>query len=126
LFVQSIKKLLASGCSSEGCSFVECSTEASAIDVTFGSSVEGHAEPIHQVDDLGSPVSHLFDGWLVLKEVTAVDRIVEVVPFVVPLLARLIVDAVDAALGTHAVGPLNGCQTQQIDWDAQFCKFHRR
>ena len=126
LLVQSIEKLLTGGGSSKRSPLVKGPAKASAIDVTFGGSIEGNAQAIHQDDDLRGPVGHLFDRRLVWKEVTAVDRIVEVIPLVVPLLTGLIVDAIDTPLGTDAVGTLHWGQAQKIDRNAQFSEFHRR
>ena len=59
-----------------------------------------------------------------LQEVTAVDGIVEVLPLVVAELPRLVIDAVDPALGAHAVGAFHGREAHQIDIDADFRQLH--
>ena len=61
-----------------------------------------------------------------LQEIAAVDGVVEMLPLVVALLPGEIVDAVDAALGTHAVRALDRHEAHQIDVDAQLGQLHRR
>ncbi len=56
----------------------------------------------------GPQSTHLLDRRLVLEEVAAVDRVVEVLPLGVAELARQIVDAVDPALGADAVRAAHG------------------
>ena len=73
------------------------------IEKPFLSPVKGYSETIHQIDDLGSPVSHFLDGWLVLQKIAAVHGGVEVLPLRIAKLSRLIIAAVDATLSTNAV-----------------------
>ncbi len=92
----------------------------------FAGAVERHAQPVHQVDDFRSPVGHFLDGRLVIQKVTAVNRIVEVLPLVVAQLSRLIVAAVDPALCTNAVRAFDRSQADQVDVDTQLGQLHCR
>ena len=74
---------------------------------------------------LRAPVGHFLDRRLMLQKVAAVDGVVEVQPLVVALLAREVVDAVDAALGADAVRALDRRQAHQVDVDAQLGQLHR-
>ena len=57
---------------------------------------------------------------------TAVNGIVEVLPFGVAELPSLVVAAIDAALSADAVRPLHGRQTDQINFNAQLGQLHGR
>ena len=72
----------------------------------------------------GAQYGHLLDGRLVLQEIAAIDRVVEVLPLAVAQLPRLIVAAVDAALGTDAVRAFDRRQAHQVDGNSQFGQFH--
>jgi hypothetical protein len=61
-----------------------------------------------------------------LQEVAAVDGVVEVLRLVIALLARQLVDAVDAALSAYAVRSLDGREAHHVDVDAPFSQLHRR
>ena len=74
----------------------------------------------------GAPIAHFLHRRLMLQKVAAVNRVVEVLPLVVALLPRQIVDAVDAPLGTNAVRALHRHQAHQVDVDAQLGQLHRR
>ncbi len=89
-------------------------------------AIECHAQPVHQVDDPRGPVGHLLDRRLMLQEVAAVHRVVQMQPFRVAQLTRLVVARIDPALGTHAVRSLDRGQTHEIHVDAQLGQFHGR
>ena len=103
LLVQGVDQLLAGRGPGEGRPLVERAAEAALVAKALGRAVEGHAQPVHEVDDLGGPVGQFLDRRLVLQEVAAVDGVVEVLPFAVAQLPRQVVDAVDAALGADAM-----------------------
>ena len=124
LLVQRVEQLLAGGGAGKGGALEERAAEAALIAKAFGRAIEGHAQAIHQVDDPRRPIGHFLDRRLMLQEVAAVDRVVEVLPLVVALLPREIVDAVDAALGADAVRALDGHQAHQVDVDAQLGQLH--
>ena len=73
---------------------------------------------------LRPPLGHFLDRRLMLQKVAAVDGVVEVQPLVVALLAREVVDAVDAALGADAVRALDRHEAHQVDVDAQLGQLH--
>ena len=73
---------------------------------------------------LRGPVGHLLDRRLVLQEIAAVDRVVEVLPFTVAQLARLIIAAINPSLSTDAVGSFDRRQTHQVNVDPQLGQFH--
>ena len=125
LLVEGIEQLLAGRRAGEGGALEQRAAEAALIAKTFRRAIERHAQPVHQVDDPRPPLGHFLDGRLVLQKVAAVDRVVEVQPLAVALLAGERVDAVDAALGADAVRPFDGREAHQIDVDAQFGQLHR-
>src|SRR5690606_10318175 len=90
----------------------------------LGRSVKRHAEAVHEIDDLGPPHAHFVHRGLVLEEIAAVDGVVEVEPLVVARLPRLVIDAVNAALGADAVGALHGLKAHNVDVDAQLGQLH--
>ena len=98
LLVEGIKELLPGRGACESGALEQRAAEPALVSITFGRTVEGNAEPIHQIDDLGTPIAHFLDGGLMLKEIAAVNGVVKMFPLVVALLAGEIVDAVDAAL----------------------------
>src|SRR5690606_8557064 len=102
--VEGVEQLLAGGGAGKRRSLVQRSAETATIDEAFGRAVKGYAEPIHQVDNFRRPVGHFLHGRLMLEEVAAIDGIIEMLPLAVAQLPRLVVDAVDATLSTHAVG----------------------
>ena len=124
LFVEGVEQLLSGGGAGKRGPFVERAAEAALVAKAFGRAIEGHAEPVHQVDDPGSPVGHFLDGRLMLEEVAAVDGVVEVQLFAVALLASEVVDAVDAALGTDAVRTFHRREAHQVDRNPQLGQFH--
>jgi hypothetical protein len=65
-------------------------------------------------------VGHLVDGRLVVEEVAAVERLIDVHPLAETLLSNHIGAGVDPALGTDAVRPLDRDQREQIDRHAGF------
>lgn len=99
--------------------------QTAGVDESFASPVERHAQAVHQLDDLGCPVSHFFDRRLVIQKVTSVDRVVEVFPLIVAELPSRVIAAVDAALRANAMRTFDRGQTDQIDLGAQLGQLHR-
>jgi hypothetical protein len=66
LIVERIEQLLSGRRTGERRPLEERAAEAALIAKTLWRSIEGNAQPIHQVDDLGRPVGHLLDGRLML------------------------------------------------------------
>ena len=124
LFVEGVEQLLAGGGAGKGRAAVERAAEAPLVAKALGRAVEGHAQPVHQVDDLRRPVGHFLDRRLVLEEIAAVDGVVKVLPLGVAQLPREVVDAVDAALGADAVRALDGQQAHQADAAFELGQFH--
>ena len=124
LLVKRIEQLLAGGRPGEGRSLEERTAKPPLIAKTLGSAVERHAQTVHQVDDPRAPIGHFLDRRLVLQEVAAVDRIVEMLPLVVALLPRQGVDAVDAPLGADAVRAFDRYEADEIDACAEFRQPH--
>ncbi len=108
LVVERIEQLLAGRGAGESRALEQRAAKATLVAKALGRAVEGDAEPIHQVDDLWRPEGHFLDRGLVLQEVAAVDRVVEVQIFAVALLARDVVDAVDASLAQTLCERLTG------------------
>ncbi len=125
LLVQSVKKLLTGGGAGKGGPRKERAAEPPLVAETLGSPVERDPKAIHQVDDSWTPLGHFLDGRLMAKKIAAVYRVVKVLPLGVAELARQVVDAVDAALGTHAMGAADRSEAYQIHLDSQFGQFHR-
>ena len=98
LLVEGVEKLLAGGGAGEEGALEERAAEEAQVALAFGRAVEGHAHAVEQVDDLRRPVAHLQHRRLVGQEVAAEDRLVEVHPLAVALLAGDLVAGVDAAL----------------------------
>ncbi len=87
---------------------IERAAEPPLVAKSLRRAVEGHAQPVHQVDDPRRPIGQFLDRRLVLQEIAAVDGVVEMFPLVVAELPGEIVDAVDAALGTALCERLTG------------------
>jgi len=90
----------------------------------FGGAIERDAQAIHEVDDARAPIAHFLHGRLMLEKVAAIDRVVEMLPLVVALLTREVVDAVDPALRADAVGALDGHQAHEIHVEAELSELH--
>jgi hypothetical protein len=118
LLVQGVEQLLAGGGAGEVRPLEQRAAEQPQIPLALGGAVERHAHAVEQVDDLRRPVGHLVDGRLVLEEVAAVERLVEVHPLAVALLAGDVVARVDAALRAHAVRSLDRDHREQVDVEA--------
>jgi len=69
----------------------------------FGRAAKRDADAVEKVDDPRAPVAHFLDRRLMREKVAAIDRVVEVLEFVVALLAGHVVDGVDPALRADAV-----------------------
>ena len=124
LLVERVEQLLAGGRSGEGRAAVERAAEPPLVAKALGRAIEGHAQPVHQVDDPRRPVGQFLDRRLVLEEIAAVDGVVEMLPLVVAELPREVVDAVDAALGADAVRAFDGQQAHDADVAFEFGQFH--
>ncbi len=98
LLVQGVKQLLAGGGAGKGRAPIKRTAETSLIAKTLGRAVEGHAQPVHQIDDPRRPIGQFLDRRLVLQEIAAVDGVVEMFPLVIAQLAGKIVDTVNTAL----------------------------
>ena len=125
LLIECVEQLLAGGRAGERGPFEERAAESALIAKTFGRAIEGDAEPVHQVDDSRTPVDHFLDRRLMVEEIAAVNRVVEMEPLGVALLPRERVDAVDAPLSANAMRPLDRREAHQIDVDAQLGQLHR-
>ena len=125
LLIEGVEELLTGRGPGEGCPLVEGPTEAALIAESLRCPVERHAEPVHEIDDPRAPVGHLLDRRLVLEEVTAVDGVVEMLPFGIPLLPREGVDAVDPPLSADAVRPLHRDKAHEVDIDSELGEPHR-
>jgi len=80
LLIQGIQKLLAGGGSGERGAVIERASEAAKIEQSFRRAIERDAHAIEQVDNSGSGVAHRFYRRLVSQEITAVHRVIEVLP----------------------------------------------
>jgi hypothetical protein len=103
---EGVEKLLAGGGSSESGAVVESATEAAEIEEPFGSAVEGDAHAVEEIDDSGSGFAHGFDGRLIGEEVSAVDRVVEVLIGGIALTLEIL-GGVDSALGANRMRALD-------------------
>ena len=103
LLVQRVEQLLTRRRASECSTLVQRAAKTSAIDVAFRCAIERDAQAIHQIDDLRRPVGHFLHGRLMVEKVTTVNRIVEVLPLVITLLTRVVVDGVDSTLCTNTM-----------------------
>jgi hypothetical protein len=126
LFVECVQELLARCCAGKCGALKQRAAESPPIEIALGRAIERHAQPVHQVDDFRPPIGHFFHRRLMLQKIAAIDRVVEVQPFVVALLPRQVVDAVDAPLGTDTVRPLHRHQAHQVDVDPQLGQLHCR
>ena len=102
LFVERIKKLLARGSAGKGSAVVQRAAEATEIEQTFGSAIEGNSHAVEQVDDAGSRFAHRLDWRLIGEKVAAVDGVVEVLPGRIAF-ALQVLGGIDAALCAHGV-----------------------
>ena len=108
LLVQGVEQLLAGGGAGEGRAAIERAAEAALVAEALAGAVERHPEPVQEVDDPRGPIDHFPHRRLMLEKLAAVDGVLEVFPFGVVELSREVVDAVDAALRTAAVGSPQG------------------
>ena len=115
LLVEGVDQLLTGGGAGECGALEQRATETALIAETFGRSVKCHAQTIHQIDDARRAVTHFLDGRLMLKEVTAIDRVVKVKIFAISLCTGHFVDRVDTTLSANAMGPLHGYQADQMN-----------
>src|SRR5436309_2932065 len=114
LLIKRIKELLTGGGTGERGTVIECSSEAAKVEQAFGSAIEGHAHAVEKVDDSRCSIAHGFDRWLVGKKVTAVNRVVKVLPGGVAF-AFQILGRIDAALRTNRMRTLDRNNGKQID-----------
>ncbi len=103
LFIKGVKELLPGGGAGKGRTLEHGATEAALVTQAFGRAIEGDSHAVKQVNNLGTPVAHFLDGWLMLKEVAAVDGVVQVEIFGIALLAGQRVDGINATLRADAM-----------------------
>ncbi len=89
LIVEGVQQLLAGGGAGKGGSLVKRAAEAALVAKALRRPVERHAQSVHEINDLRAPIGHFLHGRLMLQEVATVDRIVEMLPFVVALAWRV-------------------------------------
>ena len=82
--------------------FKGLSAESALVDLSLGSSREGHAIVLELDDGLGRHLGHVVDGVLVAQPIGALDRVVHVVLPVVVL--HISQSGIDTALGSNGVG----------------------
>ena len=114
LLVERVKKLLAGGRSRKGGAVIERSAEAAKIEQPLRRSVEGNTHAVEQINDAGRGLAHVFDGRLVGKKITAVNRVVKVLPGRIAF-ALQILSCVDAALRAYRVRTLHRDDGEEID-----------
>src|SRR5262249_54566317 len=124
LFIERVEQLLAGGSACKRRSLVKCPAESAAVDRPFGRTVEWNPQPIEQVDHSRSPVAHFFDRRLMLKEIAAVNGVVEMQMLGIALAAGHIADAVDAALSTDRVRSFDRYHRNQVDRDSHLAELH--
>ena len=61
-------------------------------------SIERHAHPVEQIDNLRSPIAHFVDRRLIGQKIAAENGLIEMGPFAVSLLAGDIIAGIDPAL----------------------------
>src|SRR5690606_31867750 len=103
LFIEGVQQLLPGGRPRKRGPLEQRAAETALVTKAFCGPVEWHAKPVHQVDDTRAPIGHFLYRWLMLQEVAAVHRVVQVQVFAVPLLARGAVYAIDSTLRTGAM-----------------------
>ena len=106
--------MLAGGRSGERGAVVERASEAAEIEQALGRAIEGNAHAVEQIDDAGSGVAHGLDRRLVGEEVSAVDRVVEMLPGGIAF-AFQVLGGVDASLRADRVRALYGDDREQVD-----------
>ena len=113
LLIERIEKLLSGGGAGERRTVVKCAAEATKIQQSFRSSVERHAHAVEQINDARSRFAHGFYGRLVGEEVTAVNRVIKMLPGGVAL-ALQILGGIDSALGADRMRALYRNDGEQI------------
>ena len=114
LLVERVKKLLAGGRAGECGAVVQSSAEAAEVEQAFRRAVERHAHAVEQIDDARRGLAHVFDRRLVAQKISAIDRVVKMLPGRVAF-ALQILRRVDAALRAHRVRPLHRNNREQVD-----------
>src|SRR6185312_17409784 len=92
---------------------MECASEAAEIQKSLGSAGEGNTHAIKQINDGRSGLAHRFYRRLIREKVTAVNRVVKVLPGRVAF-AFKIFGRVDAALRANRVRALDRHNGKQI------------
>src|SRR5207253_11010754 len=107
LLIEGIKKLLPGSGPGECGAMVQSPAEAAKIEQSFRGAVEGHAHAVEQVDYAGRGIAHGFYGRLVAEEVSAINRVIEVLPGRIAF-ALQVLGSVDPALRTNRMRTLDG------------------
>lgn len=123
LLIEGVQKLLSGGGAGVCGSVLERSAESSEREESFGGAVEGDAHSVEEVDDGGGSFGHSHDRGLVVKEVSAGDGVFKVEVGRVAFSAE-IDGAVDSALRTDAVAPLDGDKGEELYLVPGFCELH--
>ena len=97
---------------------IESAPETTIIEKSFGRAVEHDAHAIEKINDAGSLLAHPLDERLIGQEITAVDRVVKMLPGAIAL-AFLILCGVDTALSAYGVGTLDWNDRKQFDGNAR-------
>ena len=119
LLVECVEQLLTGGGAGKRRAVEQCSAEATEVQKTLWSAIEGHAHAVEQVDDGRAGFAHAFYRRLVGEEVAAVDGVVEVGPGAVAF-ALKIFGGVNAALGADRVRALDRDDGEEVDVAAGF------
>ena len=102
LLIQRIQQLLACRRAGKCRTVILRAAETAEIQQALWSTAEHNAHPVHEVDDAWRRIAHRFNRRLVRKKVSAVYRIVKMLPGGVAFTFR-INRAVNAALRTNGM-----------------------
>src|SRR6185437_16927358 len=80
LLIERIQKLLTGSCARERGAMVKRAAEPAKIEQAFRRSVEGDAHPVEQINDSRSGIAHGLHWRLVGKKVSAVHRVIKMLP----------------------------------------------
>jgi len=98
---------------------VQRASKAAEVEKTFRRAVKRHSHAIEQIDDGWSHFAHGFDRRLVGEEISAINRVVKMLPGAVAF-ALKILGGVDATLCAYGVRTLDGNNREKIDAAAHF------
>ncbi len=119
LLVECIEKLLAGGSAGKRGAMVQRAAKAAEIEQAFRCAVEGDAHAIQQIDNPRRSLTHGLNWRLVGNEITAVDRVVKVLPGGIAFTFEIF-GGIDAALSAYRMRPLDRHNREQIDVAAGF------